>query len=141
MGGFRSGTEGRQFDIEWTPVVPIVAAIITSIIGPIVVHYVTTGKIGAGRLAMFARFLVFLGILTIPNWLIIWYVLYVAALNHDRLWEAGFFLALVAQATVAVSLYTFLWGVWLYPKLRLLVKKPERSSQGISARQKDGEEK
>ena len=127
--------------MEWTPVVPIIVAIITSIIAPIVVHYVNTGKIGAGRLAMFARFLVFLAILTVPNLLIIWSALYVAALNHDRLWEAGVFLALVAQVTVAVSLYTFLWGVWLYPKLRLLVKKPKRSTQGISARQKDAEEK
>jgi hypothetical protein len=93
-------------------------------------------------LKLFAKWLVCWGSPFILNAVVIWYLLYFAAINANRLWEVGVFLALFAQAALVASLTTFFWGIWLHPKLRGLVKKPEQSSQKkSSAHKKNGERK
>jgi len=61
----------------------------------------------------------------IVNAIVLWYLLYFAAMNASRLWEVRVFLALFAQAAILTSLCTFFWGIWLHPKLRGLIRKPE----------------
>ena len=52
----------------------------------------------------------------VPNGGIIWFLMYKAAQNSDRIGEPAVFLSLVAQSTIVISIYTVVWGTLLYPK-------------------------
>ncbi|HUF00278.1 MAG TPA: hypothetical protein VMN99_13555 [Anaerolineales bacterium] len=64
------------------------------------------------------KFLVYSLTLVIPNIGIIWYFFYLAGSSPYRLSELRFFLAIVAQPTIAVSIYAYIWAKWLYPYLK-----------------------
>lgn len=66
----------------------------------------------------FVRFLSFILSLAIPNGILISYYFYLAGLYPHRLSEDLFFISLVAQLIIGVSLYAFAWGKWVYPKLQ-----------------------
>ena len=72
-----------------------------------------------------AKFLAFLGILVIPIGVIVWFFFDLAARNSNRLEEHIVFLALIAQVTVAVSVYALFWGIWVYPRLRFLLARKQ----------------
>ena len=78
------------------------------------------------------KLLAFLGTQIIPNGIIVWILLYSAAGNSIRLAEPQVFLSLITQATVAVSLYAIVWGIWLCPWLRPLLVNQKRSAQQSS---------
>jgi len=48
----------------------------------------------------------------------VWFFMYLAAENSNRIKESAVFLSLIAQSTAIISLYVFAWGAWLYPKLK-----------------------
>jgi hypothetical protein len=76
-----------------------------------------TGEPAGGRTANGWRLpaMLLLSLLA-PIGLLVWWVLYVAGLNAERLYEPGVFYLLVVELTMAVSGYILLWGLWLYPK-------------------------
>jgi hypothetical protein len=63
--------------------------------------------------------LLFCGTIVIPNGIFVWYWMYVAATNSSRIMEAQVFILLTVELTSVVSIYTFCWGKWIYPKLRV----------------------
>jgi hypothetical protein len=69
----------------------------------------------------------FLATVIVPSGSIVWFFMYVAAENSNRINESIIFLSLVAQLSAAVSLYTFLWGMWLYPSLKPWFRNQVRS--------------
>jgi hypothetical protein len=73
------------------------------------------------------KFLTFLATQIIPNGIILWGFLYIAASNADRLTEPNVFLSIVGQELALIFIFNSIWGIWLYPKLRnlLLVNKKE----------------
>jgi len=90
------------------------------------------------------KLLVFLGTLVVPNGVIVWLFLYRAAENPNRLAEPPVFLSLIAQATIVISLYTVIWGMWLYPRLRPLLlgqKQSVQQSSGSSQARADSAQK
>jgi hypothetical protein len=75
----------------------------------------------------------FLGTQIIPNGLIVWYLLYLSAINTHRITKPNILLLLVLQATAAIVIYNLIWGIWLYPKIKkLLPKKKSKKSSLIS---------
>ncbi len=77
-----------------------------------------------------AKWLAFLGTQFVPNGIVVWVLLYKTAAIADRVSEPAVFLALVAEATVAISAYAIVWGIWLCPWLRRwLVSSPRGSNQ------------
>jgi hypothetical protein len=62
--------------------------------------------------------LILLATVVIPDGLMVWLTMYMSAQNVDRVREPAVFLSLTFQLTAALSIYTVLWGIWLYPKLR-----------------------
>lgn len=97
-----------------------------------------------GYLAHICKFLkpllaliVFLGTIIIPNGLLVWLWLYVAGMNSNRIGETRVFLSLITQLTAAVSVYTFCWGKWLYPKLNPWLKGQLRNTKPSSSRQEN----
>jgi len=48
---------------------------------------------------------------------VIWYFMYFAAMNPDRLTEKAFFLLLVTYPTVLIILFEVFWGIGFYPRL------------------------
>lgn len=87
----------------------------------------------------------FLATVIIPAGSIVWFFMYLVAENSNRINESAVFLSLVAQLTAAVSLYAFLWGMWLYPKFkpwfrdqaRSILKSPEEGQ----AQEDEGKQK
>lgn len=77
--------------------------------------------------------IIFLGTIVIPNSLIVWYGLYIAAINSSRMGEAGVFFLLAAQLTAATSIYTFFWGKWFYPSLSSWLKRQFKEIKSPSA--------
>lgn len=66
--------------------------------------------------------IVFWGSILIPHGLIIWYWMYLAAINSNRIREGQVFIWLIIQLTLLTSIYTFIWNKWIYPKLNLWLK-------------------
>jgi hypothetical protein len=65
-----------------------------------------------------AKFALNIITVVVPVTAIIWYFYYLAGLYSNRLSEPTFFLAMVIQAALAVSVYWYIWVVWISPKLR-----------------------
>lgn len=65
------------------------------------------------------KILVYILTIIVPNIGIIWYFFYLTGLSPNRINEANFFWAMVAQPTIGVSIYAYIWGSWFYPKLRV----------------------
>lgn len=53
----------------------------------------------------------------VPNSVLVYVWMYAATANSNRLGEAQVFVALTVQLSLFVSLYTFAWGKWIYPRL------------------------
>ncbi len=75
------------------------------------------------------KILVFLATQIIPNGIIVWAWLYVAADYADRLTEPGVFLSLVGQEVTLIVSYNLIWGIWLYPKLKILLLTNKKESE------------
>jgi hypothetical protein len=76
------------------------------------------------------KFLGFGATLIIPSGIIMWYFLYLAAKNSNRLGEPVVLLWLIVQSTLALSAYGIIWGVWLCPKfLSFLVKQDQNADR------------
>lgn len=73
------------------------------------------------QLKTLTKFLAYSLTLVVPNIGIIWYFFYLAGFSVDRLSEARFFWAMVAQPTIGVSVYAYIWGRWLYPRLQRIL--------------------
>jgi hypothetical protein len=69
-------------------------------------------------LKLLGKFLIYALSLVIPNVAIIWYFFYLAGISPERLWQVNFFWAVVAQPTVGVSIYAYVWAKWIYPRLK-----------------------
>ncbi|MFH1633847.1 MAG: hypothetical protein ABIG63_07520 [Chloroflexota bacterium] len=65
------------------------------------------------------RFLVIAATVIIPNVVIAWIFMYFVATKPNRIAETTVFLQLVLQLTVIISVSTFLWGSWVYPKTKI----------------------
>ena len=63
--------------------------------------------------------IVLLATIVVPNSVLVYVWMYAATANSNRLGEAQVFIALTLQLTLFVSVYTFCWGKWFYPKLSL----------------------
>ena len=89
--------------------------------------------------------ILFLATAVIPTGSIVWFFMYLAAENSNRIRESVVFLSLIAQLTAAVSLYVFLWGMWLYPRLkpwfRNQVRSILKSSEKGQAQAQEGKDK
>lgn len=79
------------------------------------------------------------GTVVIPQGLLIWYWMYIAVLNSNRIGENKVFIALIVQLTLLISIYTFCWGKWIYPKLKQWLEKQSKDEQ--SRPQKDKKQK
>jgi len=79
------------------------------------------------------KILIFMGTQVVPNGIIVWTVLYRAAENSNRLTEPSVFLSLIAQATIFISLYAIVWGMWLFPWLQPLLVMQKRKAQQLSS--------
>ena len=77
--------------------------------------------------------LIYLTTVVIPNGLMVWMFMYVAAQNTDRIRQPIVFLLLTLELTAAISLYTVFWSLWLYPKLRPWLQRHARHITGSSA--------
>jgi hypothetical protein len=77
------------------------------------------------------KFLVYGLTLVIPNTMIVWYFFYLAGFYPYRLSEPRFFLTIVVQPAIGVSLYAYLWGRLLYPWLKgtLSRTKPQKPGE------------
>jgi hypothetical protein len=75
-------------------------------------------------LKLLLKFLIYSLTLVLPNLGIIWYFFYLAGFSPYRLSELRFFLAIVAQPTIGVSVYAYFWGKWLYPQLQRILSEP-----------------
>ena len=72
--------------------------------------------------------LFFAGSILVPQGLIIWFYLYLAATNANRIGDNLVFIYIVVQLIVFTSAYTFIWGKYFYPKLnRWLRSQPPNS--------------
>lgn len=93
------------------------------------------------------EFLVYAPAIVIPYFAIVWWFFYLAGLSPERLSEPGFFWAVVAQPTIGVSIYTYVWGRWIYPTLQRILgqsnsrRKPERKPNTSSASSRNGGER
>lgn len=82
-----------------------------------------------------ARVMMFLSLaasLFVPNGIIIWYYFYLVGLNSHRLSEVKFFLSMITQLTVLISLYAFVWSKWFYPKLRRIMDSRKEGKQVVN---------
>jgi len=73
--------------------------------------------------------IIFLSSIIIPHGLIIWYWMYLAAINANRISEGMVFIYLIIQLTLLTSFYTFAWSKWLYPKIDLWQKSQSHNAQ------------
>ncbi len=62
-----------------------------------------------------------------PIGMVIWYFMYKAAENSNRLTELVVFLLLIAESTILISLYEVIWGVWFLPKLKPVERDPSNN--------------
>jgi hypothetical protein len=91
-------------------------------------------KIVPNVLKPLAKFLFYSITLVAPNIGIIWLFFYLAGSSPERFSEARFFWAMVAQPTLGVSIYAYIWGRWLYPQLqRALRSSQETEAVDVSA--------
>jgi hypothetical protein len=77
--------------------------------------------------------IVFWGSILVPHGLIIWYWMYLAAINSNRIREGQVFIWLIIQLTLLTSIYTFIWSKWFYPKLNLWLKSQSHNTQSSNA--------
>lgn len=78
--------------------------------------------------------IVFWGSILVPHGLIIWYWMYLAAINSNRIREGQVFIWLIIQLTLLTSIYTFIWNKWVYPKLNFWLKSHLHNSQSSKIR-------
>jgi hypothetical protein len=86
-----------------------------------------------GRVGI-AKFAINTIAVVVPVTAIIWYFFYLAGLYSNRLSEPTFFLAMVVQAALAVSVYWYIWLIWISPKLRRMFapsKKKKTEAQEV----------
>lgn len=125
---------------EMLSILTTIAAILTSITAILVGILALFGKLTEvwntilkplwnRVLKPFTKLVAFLTSLIIPNGLIIWFFLDLAVKNQNRLGERMVILVLIAQSTTTISLYTLLWGMWLYPLLRSLLRTQKQVVQ------------
>lgn len=79
------------------------------------------------------------GSILVPHGMIIWYWMYLAAVNSSRIREGQVFIWLIIQLTFLTSLYTFLWGKWLYPKLKRWAKSQSNGVKSSTHQGKHGQ--
>ena len=145
----RSANKMIEPIIYWTPVIAALTAFITLLLNLIEL----LGKIEKIEepmkeppylLKLLAKFLIYGLSLVIPNIGIIWYFFYLAGISPDRLSETEFFWAIVAQPTMGVSIYAYVWARWIYPRLQRILgksksrQKPKRNSRTSSESSENG---
>lgn len=69
------------------------------------------------------------GTIVVPYGLLIWYWMYIAVINSTRIGEKQVFISLIIQLTLLISIYTFCWGKWIYPKLKQWLEKQSINNQ------------
>lgn len=74
-----------------------------------------------------------IGSVLIPQGLLAWYYIYLAAINSHRIREGRVFVSLVMQMTVLGSLYTVIWAKWIYPAL--MKPRPEKTIESATQRE------
>jgi hypothetical protein len=80
-------------------------------------------------LKLLVRFLVYGLSLIIPIFGVIWYYFYQAGISPDRLSDTKFFSAVVVLPTIGVSIYAYIWGRWIYPKLQKFPSESNSSQE------------
>lgn len=83
--------------------------------------------------------MVFWGSILVPQGMIVWYWMYLAAINANRIAESRVFIWLVIQLTLLISAYTFAWSKWVFPKLNRWLKsrshkKEEMPSENVKGK-------
>ena len=99
-----------------------------AIVGALLILFQNTEKLWNKYLWPIVKNIAFFCILVIPIGIIIWFFMTLAAQHESRLDEQVVVWSLVAQATLAISAYTFLWGGVLYPKTKFLLKWSTKQS-------------
>ena len=89
-------------------------------------------------LKLLIKFLTYSLTLLIPNVGIIWLFFYLAGLHPEMISEARFFLAIVTEPTIGVSIYAYIWGSWIYPKLQRVFNN-EKHEKHVEKKSKDTE--
>lgn len=87
------------------------------------------------------NFLAFLGIQIIPNGFIVWFWLYHSALNANRLTEPVVFLSLAGKELLALAVYNLFWGIWLYPKTKILLPNFTSPNTTSDSKKNNGNDK
>jgi len=89
-------------------------------------------------LKLLAKFLIYGLSLIIPNIGMIWLFFYQTGISPNRLSETEFFWAIVAQPTLGVSIYAYIWGKWIYPKLQSFLESnpPQEPKHEVSTSKK-----
>lgn len=80
------------------------------------------------------NFLAFLGTQIIPNGFIVWFWLYHAALNANRLTEPAVFFSLAGEELAVLVIYNFFWAFWLYPRIKFLLPKSQSKEKAPSGK-------
>jgi hypothetical protein len=70
-------------------------------------------------------YLLFFLSLAVPNGLMTWFMFYQVGRSPLQILEPVIFFSVILQTTAFVSIYSFLWGVWLVPLLRRSSQKQE----------------
>ena len=116
--------------IYWTPLITALTGFVTLLIKviellskwEIIMKFIRLLPVLIKRLV---KFLIYSLSLFVPNTGIIWYFFYLAGIYRDRLSQAEFFWAIVAQPTLAVSIYAYVWSSRIYTRLKNILEKPE----------------
>lgn len=66
------------------------------------------------------EFLIYGSSLVVPN-MGIGYFFYLVGTSPNLLSETKFFWIIIAQLTTGVSIYTYIWGRWIYPRLHRIM--------------------
>lgn len=83
------------------------------------------------RILPVVKLLAFLATQLIPNGVIVWAYLYIAANHADRLTEPNVFLSLAGQEFAIIVIYNFIWGIWLYPALKRWLFKEKSEEKPV----------
>jgi hypothetical protein len=70
-------------------------------------------------------FLLFFLSIAVPNGILVWFMMFLVGQNLGQILSPTVFYSIILQTTLLVSIYSFLWGVWLAPLLRRSYQKQE----------------
>jgi hypothetical protein len=71
-------------------------------------------------------YLLYFSSLAIPNGLLVWFMVFQVGKNARQLLNPAVFFSVIVQITMLVSVYSFVWGVWLAPLLHKSYQKQEK---------------